>query len=259
MSKNFIYISNYQGRLGNHMFQFAWAKAVSLTLNKELSVPGIACDPASDEGSLFPKTHFLRHINSNNITEFDFIEINDTNSHLPFSAPELFKNKSIRGVGYFQNYHLFKDYKDSIKQYFQLNNKKNMKNILGIHIRLDDFPLHYRCFPAYYFTCIEQTTCSSIRVFTDEPQHPFIQELKARYSNLTVDNSYTCTGKNNFDVLSEMSSCDEIAISKSSFSWWAAFLSDAKKVYYPSTPQENDYFADKFLFVDNEDRYIKIM
>ena len=258
MSKNFVYISNYQGRLGNHMFQFAWAKAVSLKLNKELSVPGIACDPEKDEGSLFLKTHFLRHIKPSDKCINDFVEINDSNSELPFTRPDLFVNKSIKGTGFFQNYHLFKAYKNEIKPYFELKTCSNMKNTLGIHIRLDDFPQQFRCPLEYYIKCIEQTSCDHIRIFTDEPTHPFITTLKSRFNNLTVDNSYTCTGQNNFEVLSEMSSCDEIVISKSSYSWWAAYLSNAQKVYFPSTPNNTEYFADEFYFVDNEQRYIKI-
>jgi hypothetical protein len=190
---------------------------------------------------------------------YDIVEINDNNSDLPFTDPEQFTHKCIRGTGFFQNYHLFKSYKNEIKPYFELKPRYDMNDTLGIHIRLDDFPVQYRCQPEYYIKCIELTKCKDIRVFTDEPNHPFINALKNNYSNLTVDTSYTCTGKNNFDVLSEMSSCKEIVISKSSYSWWAAFLGNAQKVYFPSTPNDTDYFADKFYFVDDEQRYTKII
>jgi hypothetical protein len=250
-----VYISNYNGRLGNHMFQFAWAKALSLELNYDLSVPGIACDPEGDTGSLFSKTHGLKKITHKEFenNKDSFIELNDN------YAVTDFQGKNIRGNGYFQNYHTFKKYKNEIKEYFTLDHDRKGKDTLGVHIRLDDFPQQYRCTPEFYFNSIEQSNCKNIFVFTDEPSHPFIRYLEQRYSNLTVDNSYDCSGKNNKQVLSYMTSCDELVISRSTYSWWAAFLSNARKVYFPDASQyNNSIFPIEKLLVDDEVRYVKI-
>jgi hypothetical protein len=237
------------------MFQFAWAKALSIELDYDLSVPGIACDPDGDTGSLFPKTHGLKKITRD---EFEnkkdsFIEITDNYTNTNFQG------KSIRGNGFFQNYHTFKKYKNVIKEYFTLDYDIRGKDTLGVHIRLDDFPQQYRCTPEFYFNSIEQSNCKNIFVFTDEPTHPFMRYLEQRYTNLVVDNSYNCSGSNNKQVLSYMASCDELVISKSTYSWWAAFLSSAKKIYFPTSSQNNDDgFPVEKIFVDDEERYVII-
>lgn len=263
---SYMCISNYQGRLGNHMFQFAWAKAASIELSYNLSVPGIACDPDGDVGSLFPKTHNLRFYKREEYEQFpekELLTLTDntspwiTNSCLDFNLIKEKQIKNIRGIGYYQNYHAFKKHKNVIREYFTLDYNEQGKDTLALHVRLDDFPNEYRCSSEYYFKCIEQREAKNVLVFTDEVHHPFIELLKQKYSNLSVNMSYDCSGSNNKQILSYMSSCDEIVMSKSTYSWWAAFLGNAKKVYFPST--ENEYFSDKNLFVDDEDRYIKVI
>ena len=52
-----------------------------------------------------------------------------------------------------------------------------------------------------------------------------------------------------------LTSCDEIISSVSSFSFWAAFLSNAKQVFHPIIDEIN---FSKTSFVDDEDRYVRV-
>jgi hypothetical protein len=252
--------------MGNHMFIFAWALATSRELNYNLSVPGVACDPGGDTGSLFPRTNGLRHFTREDYNSLKnyLVEVKENSAFTKDSCVDVdfikqhYPQSNLLGTGYFQNYHSFKKYKDDIKYYFALEPISTYNNTLAVHIRLDDMPQQFRCSLDYYYKCIETSTCEKVLVFTDEPYNSFIEHLKQKYKHLSVDYSHNHTGRNNRDVLSVMSSCKELAISKSTFSWWAAYLGNAEKVYYPSTPLDTDYFADKYYFVSDEDRYIKI-
>ena len=145
-----VYIPNYQGRLGNHMFQFAWALAASIDLGYNLSVPGIACDKDATFGSMFPRTHeFGEFRNKISIFEpFVIVSENETvdwvvNSRIdPVKFKQLYNERSILGDGFFQNYNGFSHRKEEIKRYFTLDRDKESINALAVHLRLDDTPLN---------------------------------------------------------------------------------------------------------------------
>ena len=84
-----------------------------------------------------------------------------------------------------------------------------------------------------------------------------MKHLQSKYNNVEIDQHFEHKGLNNFIALSRMASCKEIAISRSTYSWWGAFLSDAERVYYPVIGDE-EYFNEKKLFVHDEQRYSKI-
>jgi hypothetical protein len=60
----------------------------------------------------------------------------------------------------------------------------------------------------------------------------------------------------------EIASYKTIAISQSSYSWWASWLSDAKTIYYPYTPknywQHRNDGDDINLVVTDENRFILV-
>jgi len=254
MNKPVVYISNYNGRMGNHMFQFAWAMSLAKKLDYGVCVPGISSKPEDTTGSKWPKTNGLLGTPP---TEYVYIGIVD--AERPYWHRDGYTNveefrrlhygENIRGNSYFQNYQNFKENKEEIKSYFELPYVEGGKNKLGLHLRLTDHPNQYRPTMDYYFDSIESSDLSDVLIFTDQPDHQCISEIKNRYKGTQV-----ATG-NEMEDLALLASCDEMVMSRSTYSWWAGFLGYSKKVYFPETT--TGFFSSGF-WVDDDDRYIKI-
>lgn len=256
MSKPKVYINEYNGRFGNHLFQFAWALSMSKQLDYDLQVPGVATGSKATTGSPFPKTHgFL----GPEITDYVYLGPTRIIQH-PWHVNdctniELFKQmhygKNLRGDNYFQNYQNFKPIKNIVREYLELPKDPRGAGKVGIHFRGTDWDTSYQVPLKYYFDCIEKCSLKEMLLITDDPNHNAVQSIKNRYNNIEIV-SNTNTDINDFRLLK---SCDEIISSTSTFSFWAGFLSEAKKIFHPSL--SNVKFSQN-MFVDDEDRYIKV-
>jgi hypothetical protein len=66
----------------------------------------------------------------------------------------------------------------------------------------------------------------NVLIFTDDPNHDYIKQLCNQGALLSKES-------NDVEDLKSLASCEHIVMSRSSFSWWAAFLSNAKEIYFP--------------------------
>lgn len=255
MSKPVVYISNYNGRLGNHMFQFAWAISLAKKLDYDVCLPGIACDPEDTNNSPFKRTHGFLKAPPEKYVYIGIVDAERPYWHREeYTDPEEFRKlhygENIRGNSWFQNYKNFKENKEEIKKYFELPYNEEGKNKLGVHFRLTDHPNQFRPKMEYYYNAIESSNLKdNIYVFTDQPEHQCISDVKNKYKNVKIVNG------DPMDDLYLMASCDEIVIARSTYSWWAGFLGFSKRVYFPEV--STGYFSTGF-WVDDDARYIKI-
>lgn len=183
----------------------------------------------------------------------------------------------IKGSG-FQNYKYYKNHKQLIKNLLYIPKNKLIQfdsNDVVIHYRLGDAKceslkkkvrvnekyIGYTNYPNmsndYFLDIINQNNFNKIYVVTDSPDDICIQTLKSKINCEIVS-------KNMYDDFLFLFSAPNLIISHSTFSWWAAFLSNAKKIYMPKTNfnQNIKYHAewvyrdDICLNVDDEKRYI---
>ena len=126
--------------------------------------------------------------------------------------------------GYFQNLDFIKTYKQDIKSLFNLDKHEN--NDLFIHIRLDDAE-HFNPGIDYYRECISKIKYDKIFISSDSPTSNFVQTLVKEY-NMSI---YEDTPINTINFGRKS---NNIIMSNGTFSWWIAFLSNAKNIFYPS-------------------------
>jgi hypothetical protein len=139
--------------------------------------------------------------------------------------------RPINACGFFQNYKYYENYKKKIKfDWLKLQNielPKIRRDTLCVHVRLGDYLVSRDGswnlkFP-FYKEAIESTKWRDVVIVTDSPKHEIINKLQETFGAGVVSNNWS-------DDFKFIMAHKKIVISDSSFSWWAAWLSDANEV-----------------------------
>jgi len=240
---------NYLGRFGNQLFQYAIGRVISEKKNLSV-ISGNYGDPEEKEISIFKSSEQEQRI----IVQDNPLVIRG----FKLDYDEIFEhNGKYILYGYFQDYENILPYKDFIKSLYNFEKKKDLYSdeFIAVHIRLTDYYTSGGSLDMdYYMDVIEQSQKIPV-IYTDDSNNPCIQIIK---------DTYNCKVHNNSSWIDfvELSSYKHICISQSSFSWWAAWLSNAEKIYYPLSSkkywQHRNDGNDVNLVVTDEDRYIYI-
>jgi len=235
---------NYMGRLGNRLFQYCMgrilAEETGLLLDAE-PIPG------------FPNTKVkVPGLDYSDMPSLILRSEKDQKINLQCLIGR--KNKIVL-KGFFQRYDYFRNYKRKIRENWLVTDfkKSNLigKNDLLLHIRLGDYTCHKSILPfSFYLNVFKKTSFDKVFIVTDDPQNPYLKWFN-QYSPVVMHQ----------DVLEDFNlikSANKICISQSTFGWWAAFLSEAKEIYYP-VPLEGIWCSkDIDLHVDDEERFIPL-
>lgn len=230
-------IIQVSGGIGNQMFQIANAYALSIKFNRTLMI--------SDKNSTSRNTYWNSILNQFSqflINHNIFIELKRKSSiynwaMTRFEYKEIILNDNVENYcieGYYQTFKYFD--LDIFKPMLNLDFIQNYYNIdnndIALHIRRTDYTannFHKVLSLEYYKTCIYQLNSkikiNNIYVFSDD-----IEWCK---KNLDYDNLIFVKNKNEIEELIFMSTFKHFIIANSSFSWWAAYLSNAFNVYCP--------------------------
>ena len=192
----------YFGWLGNQMFQYASTFAASKRA-------GSVCAFPENDPNLF--------------------ELFTLSAH---------KMDQPQGIIYqeptFQSEKYFSDYRDDLKSEFRLRDPKYPEKLddeyIGIHVRRGDYLNH----PLVHPTCSMQYYEEGLASLPDKPVKVFSDDREWCVKNFKGDRFHISTA-NFIEDFELMSKCSYNIIANSSFSWWAAWLSDSKKVIAPST------------------------
>ena len=175
-------------------------------------------------------------------------------NEIGYSEDEQPTRKTSYLVGYFQSHRYLKaETKESIRMELDLslvseNSIQALNNFIqsggiGIHIRLGDYLKPENEYfgildPAYYMNSLKDlgvASGSTIWVFTDSPEiarEIYAKSLESVYKIIWPSQLYKATSIEEFKLLANSK---KIVIANSTFSWWAAYLSDAgTNVRYPS-------------------------
>ena len=157
--------------------------------------------------------------------------------------------------GEFQRYEYYQPHKKNIKQWLNFNKPSPQAggNDLVIHIRIGDFKNHGWLLPfSFYEKCIEYAKPSKIYLVTDSPKDSYFSQFD-KYNHEIISESP-------WDDFAFISSSDQICVANSTFSWWAAFLSNAGKIYaplfYPRYPYGPSTLVDHYVWDEKRYHYV---
>ena len=263
---SYIYIRN-KGGLGNQLFIFNFGLLLSRKYQKKLIIDnstGFFFDKYSRkpilnklfskpifEASFLQKFYFIIFKKlpkkCRKIFKIEYIIEQNTSSFINIEDQLHFPFKYLYVEGYFQSFqylsenilqiqNLFSKTIDFNEIYFNYNNIINTTNSVCVHIRREAYDNLLS--DLHYFNAIEiiksKTLNPTFFIFSDS-----MEWCKKHFTGL--DNIIFIENKNNIDDIQEfflMKNCNHFIIANSTFSWWAAILSN-KKYKLVIAPEKN--------------------
>lgn len=237
------------GRMGNRMFQYAFGYILAQQKNAKLltnGLPNFNIDSTYTDAPM-PVKQFIytSKYGKNNANWNELVALNG----------------DVIVDSYVQRYSFYANHKDTLKEVFNIKDAPINKDKLVVHIRETDYKdigvfLGYN----YYRKLIDESGFTDIIIVTDNSPCETVQKLISDGCKLSTEGyvskfEHTSDTRSMLDFETLLQS-ENIAISQSSFSWWAAFLGNHKKVIFPYkqsggmwpiTPNQDDID----LYIDN--------
>jgi hypothetical protein len=254
------HFSSYKKNLGNKLFIYATCKIISDSLDYNLILP--------DKSFIRRET---QKTNQYIVDEFPFGSITnkksvdccpiviDDDTFISYGSIENFikkiDNNKILSTGYYSKYEYIKPYKNEVRNFYKkLVKEKRNNNDIIMMLRNSRDDARFVIDDEYYLTILENEEFENLYVSIDHTyQHSSILKKIEKYNPKFIDGGI-------IDVFSEITSFNRIIACQGTFSFWACFLSNAEKIYWPLTkdgPNSNNLSHGKHLnlIVDDESRY----
>lgn len=216
------------GRMGNRMFQLAFGFILSRLRGCNLyheELPNF-----NILRNIKNPTEPLLHTRSMGLQKVDLEKLIQT-------------EKSIVVDSFVQRSEYYIDYRDDLKQFFNIEDKPSINpNKLVLHIRETDYTqINTFLGLEKYKQLIKQAGFDSqdIIIVTDNSNCSTVINLLDCGCQLNTEGyvsefAHACDDRGMSDFNTLLRS-ENIGISQSSFSWWAAFLGDHNSIYFPYT------------------------
>jgi len=207
----------YLDQRGNQLFQYCLGRILAERLNFALQAMPISGFPGTME-------HVSGRASPSPIQEFRGHHI-DLDSIAADQTP-----RRIELRGWFQRYAYFQPHKVSIRRWLKQEpigviDRPHPRDLV-VHVRRRDYLWHGWALPfSWYEQLIEKSVFRDLILVTDDPADPFFWRFK-RYNPILRSQS----SDSDFGFLL---AARQLAISPSSFAWWAAFLGRAEWIAFP--------------------------
>ena len=257
------HFSSPRKNLGNKLFIYSACRIISELLGYELVSPENALVRREDTENgqykeiLFPFKGVKGNIVDNPIKviqDGDIIHLGSIENLI-----QSYPNHGFINQSYFSKYDYIKPYKNKVKEYFKsIVKDKRVGNDLVIMLRSSNHDGSFVLPDSYYLNIISQETFDNLYISFDHiNKHQSLINKLEKYNPKLIDGHI-------LEVFSEITSFNTIIAAQGTFSFWACFLSNANKIYWPITndgpnsgknsdnPVFNSYVN---LTVDDESRY----
>lgn len=233
---------------GNKLFTYAVGRIIAEKLNYKLQLPenckiqreGIMMDFPynSIDGKLIEEPEFYVSDHSMSQTGIDFVVENGV-------------GKKIHLDGYFLRYDYIKNYKKNIFNFYNdLILTKDEKNDVIILLRDSNCDSTFKLPDEYYLDILQKIEFENLYISYDHKhKHQTLFKSLEVYNPILLDMDI-------IDLFKFITTKKTIIGCQGTFSFWACWLSNAEKIYWPITkigPNSIDWSVN--LTVDNDDRY----
>jgi hypothetical protein len=257
------YFSSPRKNLGNKLFIYSACRIISELLGYELISPENALVRREDtENGQYKEILFPFKGVKGNIVN-DQIKVIQDNDIIQLGSIEKliesYPNHGFLNQSYFSKYDYIKPYKTKVKQYFKsIVKDKRDGNDLVIMLRSSNHDGSFVLPDSYYLNIISQETFDNLYISLDH-----VDKHQSLLNKLQKYNPKFINGKI-LELFSEITSFNKIIAAQGTFSFWACFLSNAEKIYWPITNDgpNSSKNSDKAVFkdyvnliVDDEPRY----
>ena len=254
------HFSSFRKNLGNKLFIYGVSRVASDILDYDLIVPSnplIRRELTSvgnyvNEGFPFKSITGRKRVETP-IKTMDDIDLYNFNGLEGFLNH--YQNHHIEVLGYFTKYDYIKPYKEKIRSYYSsLVKPKRNNNDMVIMLRNSRDDGRFVLPDDYYLNILENESFDKLYVGYDHLyQHQSLINKIEKYNPIYLEAGI-------LDIFSEITSFNKIVACQGTFSFWTSFLSNADKIYWPTTndgPNSNNEVFAQFvnLKVDDEDRY----
>jgi hypothetical protein len=251
--------STFRKNLGNKLFIYAVARIISDILNCNLILPEnplvrreLFHTGYQNEKFIMQGIYDRKNIEGDKVTldDRDLLHYKSISNFI-----ENHPNRPIEILGYYTKYEYIKPYKEKIKSYYQsyIKPKRNDDDII-IMLRDSTMDGRFVLPDEYYLNILEKEKFDRLYVSFDHcHKHNTLFEKLKKYNPIYLESGIQT-------LFSEITSFNKIIACQGTFSFWACFLSNAKKIYWPMTDDGPNSNNEKFiegvnLVVDDEERY----
>lgn len=242
IGKNMSVIVEYDpaGRMGNRMFQYAFGYILAKL--KQCDFYHDKIQNFGIERRVFSST-YNNPINTRRFG-YQYADINTLVNH----------NGDIIVDSFVQKSSFYLNYRDDLRSLFKVNDDIINQDKLVLHVRETDY-VQVNAFLGYdfYESLIKDSGFIDVIIVTDNSRSKTVQRLIASGCSLNsegvVDRFNVTSDSRAMEDFRTLMYSENVAISQSSFSWWAAFLGNHRKVifpykrdisWWPVSPQEDD-------------------
>ena len=241
-----VFSAKIQGGLGNQMFQVAAAHAVAKANG------GYAIfnrnEPRTERGNTHRGSYWttvFRNFSTHDDIQAGWQNIQESWNHAYTPFPRLYSNTMLQG--YFQSAKYFGDHREEMRdllafrpevrqwaQNFFATRGLNPTDVTAVHVRLGDYiKLGWNLPLEFYKGAIQRAKV--LLIFSDEPDSCKTMFDDAIFVENGTDEEQMCL----------LSMAGELVMSNSSFSWWAAFLGNHKRVTAPEPWFKNTNYCNE--------------
>jgi len=219
---------NKKGRTGNNLYQYFITRILADMYRLNIT-----------SNFRSPVLNFTIH---NSYTQLcnEQIYVNDSNIYDIIQYKNEYKSKNMIVEGFFQDSLFFNTNYNKIIKYLDLPDITQNYDDIVLHIRLNDFNrdgnksnvIH----PNWYLNILENETFNKLYIVVDLGGWKKYRKKDAEQNYLNYFSKYNpvIIMNKEYDDFHFIRSFDKIICSNSTFSWWAAFLSNASRIYTPS-------------------------